>query len=76
MIDVTQLLYEICEDQRVFDPDVDLIESGLMDSYAMIELFTFLEEKGIEIHPTRSDRNLLRSVKGIETLIKKGEDCR
>ncbi len=76
MIDVTQLLYEICEDQRVFDPDVDLIESGLMDSYAMIELFTFLEEKGIEIHPTRIDRNLLRSVKGIETLIKKGEDCR
>ena len=76
MIDVKQLLYEICEDQRVFDPDVDLIESGLMDSYAMIELFTFLEEKGIEIYPTRIDRNLLRSVKGIETLIKKGEDCR
>ncbi len=69
MIDVKKLLYELCEDERVFDPEIDLIESGLMDSFAMIELFTALEDEGIELQPTRIDRNLLRSVKGIETLI-------
>lgn len=69
MIDVKKLLYELCEDERVFDPEIDLIESGLMDSFAMIELFTALEDEGIELQPTRIDRNLLRSAKGIETLI-------
>ena len=69
MIDVKKLLYELCEDERVFDPEIDLIESGLMDSFAMIELFTALEDEGIELQPTRIDRNLLRSVKGIETTI-------
>ena len=69
MIDVKKLLYELCEDERVFDPEIDLIESGLMDSFALIELFSALEDEGIELQPTRIDRKLLRSVKGIETLI-------
>lgn len=68
-MDVYQILYEICEDKRVFDPEIDLVETGLMDSYAMIELFSILEENGIEIQPTRINRQLLHTVKGIETLI-------
>ena len=76
MIDVKQLLYALCEDERVFDPDIDLIESGLMDSFAMIELFSTLEEEGIELQPTQIDRNLLRSVKGIETLIVSAQACK
>ena len=73
MIDVKSLLYELCEDERVFDPEIDLIESGLLDSFAMIELFSALEEEGIELQPTRIDRSLLRSVKGIESLIASAE---
>ena len=69
MIDIQKLLYKLCEDERVFDPEIDLIESGLMDSLAMIELFSALEDEGIELQPTRIDRDLLRSVKGIEALI-------
>ena len=69
MIEVQKLLYKLCEDERVFDPEIDLIESGLMDSLAMIELFSALEDEGIELQPTRIDRDLLRSVKGIEALI-------
>ena len=38
MIDVKQLLFEICEDERVFENGIDLIESGLLDSFAFIEL--------------------------------------
>ncbi len=66
---VADMLYEICEDRAVFDPDVDLVESGLLDSYALIELLTQLEDEGIVLPPTRIDRSLLHSVKGIETLI-------
>ena len=69
MIDVYQLLYKICEDERVFEPGINLVESGLMDSYSMIELFAILEEEGIELQPTRIDRQLLRSVEGIQSMI-------
>ena len=70
MIDVKELLYEICEDKLVYEDDIDLIDSGLLDSYAFIELFSKLEDYGIEIQPTRIDRNKLRTVKGIEEIIK------
>lgn len=69
-IDIPALLYEICEDEAVYEPDIDLIESGLLDSYAMIELFAQLEDHGIIIQPTRIDRNMLRTVAGIEELVK------
>lgn len=68
-IDITKLLYEICEDDQVFEEGIDLIESGLLDSYAFIELFSKLEDYGIILYPTRIDRNKLRTVKGIEELI-------
>ena len=68
-IDVKELLFEICEDERVYDESIDLVDSGLLDSFAFIELFSKLEDLGITIQPTRIDRNLLRSVKGIEKLI-------
>lgn len=69
MIDVKQLLYEICEDEKVFEDDIDLIDSGLLDSYAFIELFTKLEDYNIILYPTRIDQKKLRTVKGIEELI-------
>lgn len=68
-IDILKLLYEICEDEGVYEKDIDLIESGLLDSYAFIELFSKLEDYGINIQPTRIDRSKLRTVKGIENLI-------
>ena len=68
-IDVPKLLYEICEDDAVFDENIDLVESGLLDSFAFIELFSRLEDYGIIIQPTRIDRSLLRTVNGIEQMI-------
>ena len=73
MIDVKKLLYEIIEDDRIFDKEIDLVESGLLDSYAFIELFSRLEDMGINIQPTRIDRNKLRSIEGIEEIIKEEE---
>lgn len=69
MIDVKQILYEICEDEAVFDKDIDLIDSGLLDSYAFIELFSRLEDYNIILYPTQIDRNKLRTIVGIEELI-------
>ncbi len=68
-IDVAKLLFEICEDNRVYEKGIDLVDSGLLDSFAFIELFSKLEDFGIIIQPTRIDRNLLRTVEGIERLI-------
>ena len=69
MIDVEEMLCEICETDKGRDRNIDLIESGILDSYAIIELFTRLEDEGIELQITRIDRKLLHTVKGIETLI-------
>ena len=69
MIKVSDLLFEICEDDSVFNPDCELIESGILDSFAFIELFTKLEDYGINIQPTRIDRNLLKTPKSIQKLI-------
>lgn len=73
MTDIRKILYEICEDKRVFEEGTDLIESGLLDSYATIELFCRLEDEGIELQITRIDRELLRTAKGIEELIAKAK---
>ena len=62
MIDVKKILVEICEDERVIDPNIDLIDSGLFDSYAFIEFFARLEELGVEVQPTRIERDILRNV--------------
>lgn len=70
MINIADLLYEICENESVYNPDYDLIENGLLDSYAFIELFARLEDLGVEIQPTRIDRNRLRTPKSIEELVK------
>ena len=45
--DIKEILFEICSDERVYDDSTDLVESGLLDSYAFIELFYKLEEYGI-----------------------------
>lgn len=70
MINISDLLYEICEDKNVYNPDFDLIESEVFDSFAFIEFFSKLEDNGIIIQPTRIDRNLLRTPRTIELLIK------
>ena len=69
MIDIEKLLLEITEDERVKDKNIDLLESGVIDSYVFIELFSRLEDEGIYLQPTRVDRNKLRTISGIKELI-------
>ncbi len=74
MIDVAQILYELSENEKVFDPNYDLIESNILDSYNFIELLSRLEDYGISIHPTRIDKELLRTVNGINKLIEQSKE--
>ena len=69
MKDVKELLYELTGNKDVFDESVDLIESEIIDSLIFIELLSAFEDEGIEIAPTRVDRNKFRSAAGIETLL-------
>lgn len=69
MTNIYDILYSICEDEHVYDKDFDLIESGLMDSFAFIELFSILEDNGIVIYPTRIDKDSLRTSGSIEKLV-------
>ncbi len=68
-INIPDLLYELCEDEAVYEKDIDLVESGILDSYVFIELFSRLEDYGIVIQPTRIDRSKLKTIKGIESLV-------
>lgn len=74
MKEIYDLLYEICGDKSVYSPDCELIESGLLDSYAVIELFSRLEDDGIEINPARIDRSLLKTTAGIAKLIEEHQN--
>ena len=70
MLDIKELLFEICESDKVYDSDYDLVENGILDSLAFIELFERLEDEGVEIAPTRIDRERLRTSGKIEELVR------
>ena len=65
---VSGLLVEACGSKDVLADNIDLLESGLLDSFALITLLDDLEELGIVIQPTRVDRNAFRSLDGILAL--------
>lgn len=73
MIDIPNFLYEICGDDAVLDPDCELIESGLLDSLALIELVSRLEDEGVTLHLTRIDRSLLKTPRSIARLVEESK---
>ncbi|MBQ4561553.1 MAG: hypothetical protein IJA55_04420 [Clostridia bacterium] len=69
MIDVNNILFEICGDEGVYDDSYDLIENDILDSLTVIDFFTVLEDEGIEIQITRIDRTRLRTPGSIKELV-------
>lgn len=57
--EVINLLAEICQDEVIKEnPDVDLFEAGLLDSFGTVELLVQLEERfGILVPITEFDRD-------------------
>lgn len=55
---ILRLLARVCRsDEVLLQPDLDLYESGLLDSFGFIELLDAVEaEFGVEIYPTQVRR--------------------
>lgn len=61
---VKEILLRVCGPEAIA-PDVDLIDSGLLDSLAVIELLSALEDIGVEIQLTEIGWDAFRTVEGI-----------
>lgn len=68
-MDIREFICNICDLDEPPGDDCELIESGILDSLALIELLTALEDEGVVIHLTRIDRNRLKTIASIEKLI-------
>ncbi len=69
MINISEILFNLTEDNNVYNKDYDLIESGLLDSFTFIGLLSELEDKGIIIQPTRIPLEKFKTVNEIEKLV-------
>ena len=67
---IRNLLVRVCGTEEALDESIDLIDSGILDSLAFIELLTELDFEGISIQPTQVDRNRFRNVNSIIELVK------
>ena len=69
MTDVKKILLELIGDEAVLDSGCELIESGLLDSLAMIELLDALIDEGVELQIIRIDREMLKTPALIQKLV-------
>lgn len=65
---VCRIVADACGSAGALRPGLDLLESGMLDSLALIELLDALADLGYEISPTQVDRNAFRTVEGIVAL--------
>ncbi|OUN22793.1 hypothetical protein B5G34_05160 [Flavonifractor sp. An82] len=70
---IRDLLVQVCGTREALRPGADLLEEGILDSLAMIDLLEGLEDLGIQIQPTRVPRDAFRTVEGILTLCRQAE---
>lgn len=73
-VDVNKFICEICGLDEPLKDDEELIESEILDSLAIIELISALEDEGIVIHLTRIDRSMLKTVASINKLIEETQN--
>lgn len=69
MVNVKEIICEVCNLPDDVADDYDLFANEKLDSYAFIELFTILEEEGIELQPTRIDKARLKTPASIQALV-------
>jgi D-alanine--poly(phosphoribitol) ligase subunit 2 len=64
---VIELLAEICQDDVVKeDPNIDLFNTGLLDSFGTVEMLVQIEERfGITVPITEFDRDTWNTPKNI-----------
>lgn len=57
---ILDLLVQICGSEEIrLNPDIELFEEGILDSFGVIELFVGIHEQlDLEIAPTEVDREM------------------
>ncbi len=66
---IKDILYSVCDDERVYEDGIDLLEE-VIDSMALIELISILEEKfSIVVSPTEIPLDSLRTIDGITEFV-------
>ena len=70
---IRDLLVQVCGTREALRPGADLLEEGILDSLALIDLLEGLEDLGILLQPTRVPRDAFRTVEGILALCRQGE---
>lgn len=65
---VIRLLEEFCEHDEPIQPQTELLDSGLLDSLAFIELLNSLEDMGCVIQPTRCPMSCFSTPESIAEL--------
>ena len=71
---IRELLVQVCGTQAALRPGADLLEEGILDSLALIDLLEELEDLGICIQPTRVPRDAFRTVEGILALCRQAAE--
>lgn len=62
---VGQLLAQVCGSEEVLLPEQELLESGLLDSLALIDFFDELNLRGVDIQPTQMTAQDMCTLDGI-----------
>lgn len=47
----------------------DLIESGILDSLAIINLLSYLEDMGLDVSITRIDKKIFRNINSLQEYV-------
>lgn len=66
-----EILEQICDDDIVReDLELDLVEEGLLDSIAVVELIVAIEEEfGVNLSPTEYEKEDWSTVRKIEKIL-------
>ncbi len=70
------LLQDACGVDTPILPDTELLDSGLLDSLALIRLLDALEDNGLLLEPTQIEREGLRTPLRIARLLESAERLR
>ncbi|MDY6017431.1 MAG: phosphopantetheine-binding protein [Oscillospiraceae bacterium] len=68
-MNVKEFIKDVCDLDELPEDDLELIESEILDSLAVIELLSALEDEGIVIHLTQIDRGMLKTPASLQKLI-------
>lgn len=71
--DLLELLQDACGVDVPLLPETELLDSGLLDSLALIRLLDALEDHGLLLEPTRVERESLRTPRRIAELLDNAE---